>query len=93
MKKEQSEIIHSGVLTTGTVTKVKKIWWVKIKTQVINYPGTGKYMHKVFYDFEVNGKGYTGQTIISYTIEPPKVGQAVPVYYMADDPQKNTLGI
>lgn len=75
--------------TTGTVTEVKRIWWIKVKLKAVRlHPTDGvAFPHKVKVKYEVDGKEYTAKVYIPWRLIPPEIGGEVEVLYADERPR------
>ena len=84
----KKELLTGGVRTAGVVTEAKECRWLKINTKPVRTCSAdgARYPHAVSFRFEADGNAYTGRVRLGWEQPRPAVGQAVTVYYRADDP-------
>ncbi|MDE7362942.1 MAG: sugar ABC transporter permease [Oscillospiraceae bacterium] len=75
--------------TTGTVTGVSKMWWIKVKLKAVRVdPSDGvAFPHKAEVRYEAEGKEYTAKVYLPWRLIPPEVGDEVGVLYAEGRPQ------
>lgn len=76
--------------TTGTVTKVKMIWWIKVKLKAVRlHPTDGvAFPHYVWVKFTVDGSEYVKKVYVPWRKIPPAEGCEVTVIYNDNKPSK-----
>lgn len=83
-----SSIFRKGCITDGTVTKVEKVWWLKIKTKPVRLyatPDNTVFPYVITFSYSIQGVGYCGKRYIPVRYRVPERGEIIPVYY---DPEK-----
>lgn len=75
--------------TTGVVTEVKRVWWIKVKLKpVMTYSTDGAvFPHTAVIKYTVNGKDYIKKLYIPWRIVPPAKGAEVTVHYNEGRPR------
>lgn len=76
--------------TLGTVTAVKKLWWIKINTKPIRAHALdgALFPHTITVKYSVNSIEYVKKKYVRARLAPPQVGETVDVYYSAKKPSK-----
>lgn len=76
--------------TTGTVTAVKKHWWLKVNQKPVRVLGTqgATYPYVIKVTYSVDGKEYTKRIWINAGQPIPKIGSDVQVMYNSEKPSK-----
>lgn len=80
--------------TTGTVTEVKKIRWIKIKLKAVRlHPTDGvAFPHGVKVKYKVGGREYIKKIYFPWRILPPPKGAEITVEYNKDRPSVCRVG-
>lgn len=80
----------AGGETIGTITEVKRCWWLKVNTKPIrkNMFDGALFPHIIHFTYNINGQTYTGKRYVSYKKRCPFQGEQITVYYEADAPEK-----
>ena len=88
-----SQVLAQGKKVTATVTEIKVCWWLKINTKPVrtNTWDGAVFPHMVHFEYEVNGKTYTGMRYWSWRLTPPARGAAIEIRYDPDDPAHYAL--
>ncbi len=75
--------------TTGTVTDVKTIWWIKVKLKAVRTSSTdgAAFPHSIRVKYTADGKEYTAKVYIPWRLIPPEVGDEVEVLYSDGRPR------
>ena len=81
--------------TTGTVTSVKKQWWLKINTKAVRtYWGDGAtFPHIITVSYTAGGQEYTKRKWVKASLAPPCIGDTVRVIYDQDKPAKAKISL
>lgn len=81
--------------TTGTVTDVKTLWWIKVKLKAVRMHSTDgvAFPHSVKIKYTASGKDYTKKIYLSWQIIPPPVGTQVTVRYDPKKPSRCEIGL
>ncbi|MBD5111884.1 MAG: sugar ABC transporter permease [Ruminococcaceae bacterium] len=76
--------------TSGIVTDVKKIWWIKINTKPIRRHALdgARFPHFATVKYAVDGVEFTKRFYISWRIDPPLKGTEVIVRYNSENPKR-----
>lgn len=76
--------------TTGTVTEVKTLWWIKVNTKPIRKHALdgALFPHTIAVKYEVNGIEYTKKAYVSVKKDTPPRNAEVAVYYNEAKPSK-----
>ncbi|MBD5129661.1 MAG: sugar ABC transporter permease [Ruminococcaceae bacterium] len=80
--------------TTGTVTEVKKIWWIKVKLKAVRLHSEDgvAFPHNIKVKYTVDGREYYKKVYIPWRILPPPKGAEVTVSYDENRPQRSMVG-
>lgn len=81
--------------TTGTVTEVKAIRWIKVKLKAVRlHPTDGAaFPHSIKVKYTVGGKEYNKKVYVPWRILPPPKGAEVAVNYDTDRPSRCMVGL
>ena len=81
--------------TTGTVSEVKKIWWIKVKLKAVRlHPTDGvAFPHSVNVKYTVGGRQYNKKVYVPWRILPPSKGAEVTVNYDENRPSRCRIGL
>ena len=79
--------------TTGIVTEVKKIWWIKVNTKPIRKHALdgAEFPHSISVRYVVGGVEFTKRAYVPWRISPPSKGDEVTVNYNADRPSQSKV--
>ena len=89
------KIIAQDHRVTGTVTDVKKCWWLKINTKPVRTSmndGAG-YPHIISFTYEVQGVAHQGSRYVPYTMRCPQPHEKIAVYYDPTRPEKYAVSL
>ena len=80
--------------TIGTVTEVKRIWWIKVKLKAVRlHPEDGvAFPHSIKVKYTADGREYCKKVYVPWRILPPSKGAEVAVSYDKDRPQRSMVG-
>lgn len=84
----EKRIIAQNHCVAGSITSVKKCWWLKVNTKPFRtsmWDGA-KYPHIFGFVYVVDGKEYKGRRWVSYNEDPPMILREISVYYDPKDP-------
>lgn len=83
-------ILSHGCCVNGTVTAVQKTYLYVIKKPVRLYVSDSNTLHSHYITFSyfVDSIPYTGKLFISVNHRCPQKGEAIPVYYDPESPEK-----
>lgn len=89
------EIISQNHIVQGTVTDVKTWYFLKVNTKPMRTgPLDGAtFPHRIIFEYEVQGKTYSGSRVVSPEVAVPSVGEKITVFYDEDSPQRYALQI
>lgn len=81
--------------TTGTVTEVKTIWWIKVKLKAVRLHSTDgvAFPHSIRVKYTVDGREYNKKVYVPWRILPPSKGAEVAVSYDEDRPRRCMVGL
>lgn len=81
---------HTEYKSEGVVTKVKRLWWIKINTKPVRKHALdgALFPHTITVKYSVNGIEYFKSKYVRSRLVPPRVGETVDVYYRAEKPNK-----
>lgn len=81
--------------TTGTVTEVKTIWWIKVKLKAVRLHSADgvAFPHSIRVKYTVDGREYNKKVYVPWRILPPSKGAEVAVSYDEDRPQRCMVGL
>lgn len=81
--------------TTGTVSEVKKIWWIKVKLKAVRlHPTDGvAFPHSVNVKYTVGGREYNKKVYVPWRILPPSKGAEVTVNYDENRPSRCRISL
>ena len=76
--------------TTGTITNVKMIWWIKVKLKAVRlHPTDGvAFPHYVWVKYTVDGVEYIKKAYVPWRKIPPAIGTEVTVNCNESKPSK-----
>lgn len=76
--------------TLGTVTAVKKLWWIKVNTKPIRTHALdgALFPHTITVKYSVNGIEHIKRKYVRARLTPPAVGETVEVCCRAEKPGK-----
>lgn len=82
--------LKNPLKTSGTVTAVKKLWWIKVNTKPIRTHALdgALFPHAITVKYSVNGIEHIKRKYVRAKLMPPTVGDTVDVYYLAEKPGK-----
>lgn len=80
--------------TTGTITEVNKLWWIKVKLKAVRVSPTDgvAFPHSAKIKYTVSGKDYAKKLYLSWRILPPSIGTQVTVNYDPKKPSRCKIG-
>ncbi len=75
--------------TTGVVTEVKRVWWIKVKLKAVRTHSLDgvAFPHTAVIKYTVNGREYVTKVYIPWRIVPPSKGAEVTVLYREERPK------
>lgn len=84
-----------NAITVGTVTEVKKLWWIKVKLKAVRlHPEDGAaFPHSIKVRYTVEGREYTKKVYVPWRILPPSKGDKVTVKYNEEKPLICMVGL
>lgn len=79
----------------GTVTAVKRLWWIKVNTKPVRAHATdgARFPHFITVSYTVDSTSYCVTKYVSWRKECPKIGQQVSILYQPSNPRKVTVVI
>ena len=80
--------------TTGTVTEIKTLWWIKVKLKAVRLGPTDgvAFPHSAKIKYTVGGKEHNKRIYLSWRILPPSEGAQVTVNYDPKKPSRCKIG-
>lgn len=89
----KKRLISQGTAVSGTVTDIRKCWWIKINTKPVRSHALDGaiFPHIVAYTYDVSRKSYCGKQMISAYARCPQLGEAIQVFYNPSQPQRSTI--
>jgi hypothetical protein len=84
------EIIAGGQKAKGIITMANPCWWLKVNKKAVRlFSNDGAvFPHIITFEYEVDGKHYTGKHYVSWNVRCPVEGSAIAVYYDRTNPAK-----
>ncbi len=81
-------------MTTGTITEVKTIWWIKVKLKAMRVSPTDgvAFPHSAVIKYTVGSRDYSKKIYLSWRIMPPPAGTQVTVSYDPKKPSRCKVG-
>lgn len=86
-----SVILGKSCSTKGTVTAVKRCWWIKINTQPIRLYASHKntaHPYIITFQYSVDSILYTGKRFVGIQYRVPQIGETFRVYFDPSNPRK-----
>ncbi len=85
-----ADILANGAVTTGKVTMANPCWWLKVNKKTVRlYAADGAaFPHIITFEYQVNGKTYTGKHFVNWNVRCPAEGETIAVYYDENHPEK-----
>ena len=82
--------LKNSLKILGTVTAVKKLWWIKVNTKPVRTHALdgALFPHTITVKYSVNGIEHIKRKYIRARLVPPKIGDTVEVYYLEEKPGK-----
>lgn len=82
------QILANGGKTAGRVTMANPCWWLKVNKKTVRlYSADGAvFPHIISFEYEVDGKRYTGKHYVNWTKRCPDEGEKIAVYYDRANP-------
>ncbi len=76
--------------TTGVVTEVKRVWWIKVNLKAVRSHSLdgAVFPHTAVIKYTVNGREYVTKVYIPWRIVPPLKGAEVTVLYSKERPNR-----
>lgn len=80
--------------TTGTVTEINTLWWIKVKLKAVRMSPTDgvAFPHSAKIRYTVGSRNYSKKIYLSWRILPPSVGAPVTVNYDPRKPSRCKIG-
>lgn len=80
--------------TTGTITQIKTLWWIKVKLKAVRMGPTDgvAFPHSAVIKYTVGSKNYSKKIYLSWRILPPPEGTRVTVNYDPKKPSRCKIG-
>ena len=93
MKRGKQKIIAQNNRAEGTVTELKKCWWIKINTKPARSHSLdgAVFPYTVHFRYNVNGTEYKGHKFIGLNTRGLNVGEKITVFYDGSRPSKYLL--
>ena len=85
-----AEIFAGGAKTEGRVMMANPCWWLKVNTKTVRlFSSDGAvFPHIITFEYEVDGKRYTGKHYVSWNTQCPEEGSGIIVYYDRANPAR-----
>ena len=82
------KIIAGGEKTVGRVTAANPCWWLKVNKKAVRLYSTDgvTFPHIVSFEYEADGKTYTGKFYVNWNTRCPAEGAKLTVYYDKNNP-------
>lgn len=95
MARGRERLRREGRAVRGTVTGVKRCWWLKVNTRAARYSALdgARFPHSVSYRYAAEGAVHTGKERLSWRLDPPEMGAEVQVRYDPAAPGCSCLDI
>ena len=89
------DIIPQNLFVQGTVTDVKTWYFIKINKKPLRTgPLDGAaFPHRIVFEYEVQGKTYSGSKVLSPETAVPSVGEKITVFYDEKSPKRYAVQI
>lgn len=86
----ENKLFAEGQAVEGTVTAVKKCWWLKVNTKAVRVNGLdgAKFPHIIYFTYIVEEREFLGGRYVSWAMDAPYVNDRVQVYVDRKDPAK-----
>ena len=93
MLSKRKRLIAQNNRTEGTITSLKKCWWLKINTKPVRSHSLDGAVFPYIINFKYNVKNteYRGKKFIGINTMGLSTGQKITVYYNKDRPRKYAL--
>lgn len=90
MKSKDKKIITQNNCAEGTITEMKKCWWLKINTKPVRSHSLDGaiFPYTVHFKYNVDGAEYQGKKFIGLNTRGLNVGEKITVYYDGSHPSK-----
>lgn len=88
-------LVSAGHSTPGVVTQVKECRWLKVNTKPVrrNSLDGAVFLHRIFFQYSVDGVSYRGSRFVNWNLRCPGIGERVTVYFDPNAPQKHTVSL
>lgn len=93
MKSRNQKIVAQNNCIEGTVTDLKKCWWLKINTKPVRSHSLdgAVFPYTVHFKYNVNGTEYKGKKFIGLNTRGLNAGGKLTVYYDGSHPSKHAV--
>lgn len=93
MLRKSKNIIAQNNCAEGTVTELKRCWWIKINTKPVRSHSLdgAVFPETLRFRYSVKDKEYTGHKFIGLNTRNIHVGDKITVYYDSKRPSKHVL--
>ena len=83
-------VLAEGDVTIGRVTMANPCWWLKVNKNAVRLFGNdgAVFPHIVTFEYEADGKRYTGKYYVNWNMRCPAEGEKIAVYYDRANPAK-----
>jgi len=86
----ESRILKKNSYTEGTVSSVKRCWWIRVKTKPARLYASDDntcYAHIITFHYYVGEESFEGKRYIPLHYRVPVVGESISVYYDPKNPR------
>ena len=89
------QLIADGVKTVGRVTAANPCWWLKVDKKAVRLYSTDgvTFPHIVSFEYEADGKTYTGKHYVNWDMRCPGEGEKIVVYYDRSNPASYAVNL
>lgn len=93
MSRRSKRIIAQNNCTQGTVTELKKCWWLKINTKPVRQHSLdgAVFPETVYFHYSVMNREYTGHKFIGLNTRNIHTGDKITVYFDSEHPERCVL--